>query len=274
MALLTKIKRSLFIWIAIGLVVLVSSFALIYWLGLGSGSQSSVLYGQAYSSPQLTQNPILVVVLHGDAPFNKPTYQYKLAQQGAQQNNNVVAVGLLRPGYTDLEGHHSAGQRGWTTSDNYTPSIIKAVVLTIQDLKKRYHPRKIVVAGHSGGAVITADVMSQYPDLVQATLLVSCPCDVDAFRRHMADQQNNLLWRIPVERLSPIELVHQVSPSTQITLVTGSIDSIALPTYTYRYATLLRNKGISVKTVTLANQGHEIFLRPEVLLQLKELINL
>lgn len=246
---------------------------LIYWLKLGGVSQATLLYQQVYASTQLTPHPVLVVILHGDAPFSKPTYQYTFAQRVAQHNNDVVAVALLRPGYIDLAGHHSRGQRGWTTADNYTLDIVQAIAFTIQNLKECYQPRRIVVVGHSGGSVLAADVASQYPDLIQAALLVSCPCDVDAFRRHMATYQGNLMWRLPVKRLSPVELVSRLRPSTPITLVTGSADSLALPIYSYGYATQLRRRDLPVKVVELAHQGHEIFLRPEVFDQVRRLIS-
>ncbi|WP_461043537.1 alpha/beta hydrolase family protein [Spirosoma harenae] len=243
-----------------------------YWLKLGDADQNTLLYQQVYASTQLTPRPVLVVVLHGDAPFNKPSYQYTFAQRVAQQNADVVAVALLRPGYTDSAGHHSAGQRGWTTGDNYTPAIVQAIATTIQQLKKRYHPRRVVLAGHSGGAVLAADVTSQYPDLIQAALLVSCPCDVDAFRRHMAAYEGSWLWWLPVERLSPIEVASQLHPSTSIRLVTGSADSIALSSYSHGYAAQLRKRGVPVHVIELTNQGHEIFLRWEVVAQLGRLL--
>ena len=64
----------------------------------------------------------------------------------------------------------------------------------------------------------------------------------------------------------------QLRPSTPIRLVTGRADSIALPIYSYGYATQLRKRGVPVQVVELANQGHEIFLNPEVLDQLKGLL--
>jgi len=70
---------------------------------VGTGAQR--LHTETYRSPQRSAHPTLLVVLHGDAPFTKPDYQYRLAQQLAQANADVVAVGLLRPGYTDPQGH-------------------------------------------------------------------------------------------------------------------------------------------------------------------------
>lgn len=59
-----------------------------------------------------------MIVLHGDAPRSKPDYQETFAAQAAT-GRDVVAIGLLRPGYTDPKGNVSEGERGQTTGDNY-----------------------------------------------------------------------------------------------------------------------------------------------------------
>ena len=74
---------------------------------------------------------MLLVVLHGDLPDPTPSYQYAFAQLVTQGVNgpalpepvrgrladwkplqDVVAVGLLRPGYTDNAGDRSDGDMG------------------------------------------------------------------------------------------------------------------------------------------------------------------
>src|SRR5579883_2560506 len=47
---------------------------------------------RTFKSGSLSEHPDLVVVLHGDAPFNKPDYQYAFAAKAAAINDNVVAV--------------------------------------------------------------------------------------------------------------------------------------------------------------------------------------
>ena len=55
----------------------------------------------SFVSEEKSASPILVVVIHGDAPFNKPEYRYVFAAKAAAAHPDVIAVGLLRPGYTD-----------------------------------------------------------------------------------------------------------------------------------------------------------------------------
>ncbi|CAB5103747.1 hypothetical protein D3OALGA1CA_4717 [Olavius algarvensis associated proteobacterium Delta 3] len=72
-------------------------------------SKSFGLFGYAFSSTSINSELNLVVVLHGDAPppYENPSYHYRFAAKVAAENKNVLAVGLLRPGYTDPTGNHS-----------------------------------------------------------------------------------------------------------------------------------------------------------------------
>src|SRR5262249_39697567 len=95
-------------------------------------------------------SPVLVVAIHGDSPFAPPHYQYDWARAVAHDNPEVVAVGLLRPGYQDGQGHQSTGVRGLTTGDNYTPEVVDATADGIERLRQLHHARAVVIAGHSG----------------------------------------------------------------------------------------------------------------------------
>jgi pimeloyl-ACP methyl ester carboxylesterase len=162
---------------------------------VGTGEQR--LRVEVYRSATLRSHPTLLLVLHGDAPFNKPDYHYTLARQVAQANPDVVAVGLLRPGYTDPSGHQSAGQRGEATGDNYTPAAIDAVAGALTTLKARYQAGRVVLAGHSGGAAIAADLLGRHPGLADAALLAACPCNVATWRAHMKRRVGGAIWTSP-----------------------------------------------------------------------------
>lgn len=231
-----------------------------------------LLCGQEYYSAHRTASPALVVVLHGDAPFHRPDYQYRLARQVAQATANVVAVGLLRPGYADPAGHRSPGLRGLTTGDNYTPAAVKAVATTMEALRRRYHARRVVLVGHSGGAVLVGDVLGRYPALADAALLAACPCNVPAFRRHMAKLQVNPLWWQPVPLLSPQDVVGGVRAGLPVSVVTGLADPVALPAYSQRYAAALRERRVAAQLLELPGQGHEILLAPPVLAEIRRLV--
>ncbi len=100
----------------------------------------------AFVSEERSERPILVVAIHGDAPFNKPDYQYVFAAKLAARHRDVVAVGLLRPGYTDPEGHTSDGERGEAVGDNFHVTNTDAIADVIGELKRRWNARNVVVA--------------------------------------------------------------------------------------------------------------------------------
>ena len=77
------------------------------------------LYSRSFTTNELSEQPILVVILHGDAPFNEPDRQYRFAAQVARSHRDVVAVALLRPGYADPQENRSEGERGQSIGDNW-----------------------------------------------------------------------------------------------------------------------------------------------------------
>ena len=238
------------------------------------GARGQRLWLEVYPASRLSAHPTLLVVMHGDAPFNKPGYQYTLARQVAQADSDVVAVGLLRPGYTDPGGHQSDGQRGEATGDNYTPAVIDAIAAALDTLRTRYHAGRVVVAGHSGGAAITADLLGRHPGLADAALLASCPCDVAAWRAHMKRSTGGgAIWDAPVASVSPEQVVARIPTTTRLTLLVGTADSIAPSQLTQAYYQRLRQQNIPAKLRELPGQGHEIFLSKAVLEEIMPLLH-
>ncbi|MBF9221972.1 alpha/beta hydrolase family protein [Hymenobacter ruricola] len=238
---------------------------------VGTGEQR--LRAEIYRSATLSPHPTLLLVLHGDAPFNKPDYQYTLAREVARANPDVVAVGLLRPGYTDPAGHQSDGERGEATGDNYTPAVIDAVAGALTTLRARYHAGRVVVAGHSGGAAIAADLLGRHPGLADAALLASCPCNVATWRAHMKRRVGGAIWDQPVASVSPEQVVARVPARTRVTLLVGAADSTAPRALTQEYYQQLRQRGIPATVVELPGLGHEIFLGQAVRQEIGRLLH-
>lgn len=230
------------------------------WVGQGARR----LHLRAYYSAPRPARPVLVVVVHGDAPFRPPGYQYQLARQLAATYPGIVAVGLLRPGYSDPQGNRSAGRRGEATGDNYTPEVVDAVAAALGELRQRYHATRVVVVGHSGGAAITANLLARHPTRLDAALLASCPCDVPRWRQHMQQLQGGAIWEAPVRSLSPQALVGGVSTATPVTLVVGTADSVAPPRFSRAYWQALQQRHHPAQLVQLPDQGHEILLSAAV----------
>ncbi len=91
------------------------------------GAPGHRIAGRVYVSGTANPAAPVVIVLHGDAPFVKPRYQYLFASElaGAVPGTRVVA--LLRPGYGDPYGAKSDGDRGFASGTNW-PGPINPVV--------------------------------------------------------------------------------------------------------------------------------------------------
>lgn len=210
-------------------------------------------------------NP-LVVVLHGDAPYRKPAYQYQFANEVAAAAPGTRVVALLRPGYADPFGARSDGDRGpFAAGENYTPGVIRDLASAIHDLKSRWNAQSLILVGHSGGAALTANIAALKPGLVQTEILVSCPCDVPAFRQHMAQLQRSPVWLLPVRSLSPIVTLDSMSPAVTVIAISGANDPIALPEYAEAYVRKAQSRGLSASIKLIPNQGHEILLNDAVI---------
>lgn len=231
-----------------------------------------LLKTKIYRSARLSEHPTLIVVLHGDSPFAPPSYQYAFARQAAGKIDNLVVAALLRPGYKDDAGDQSQGIRGKTTGDNYTPETVDAVAQVIDQLKARFNPAGTILAGHSGGAAITGNVLGRWPAEIDGALMVSCPCDLVAWRRHMLRMQWNPIWLMPVKSLSPVDLADHVRPGVVVRMLVGSEDPLAPPELTQEYAAALRKHGDNVTVTVAPGLKHDILLEPVAFDALRNLV--
>jgi predicted esterase len=227
---------------------------------------------RAYESAGRSASPILVVVVHGDSPSESPTYQYRFAQAAAVAIPDVVVAAVLRPGYDDGE-ERSDGMRGETTGDNYTPEVIDAVAVAISELKARYQPRRVVLVGHSGGSAIVGSLIGQRGGMANAALLVSCVCDLEAWRKHMQATKGGKMWERPVRSLSPLALVKGIPASTRVSMLVGSDDQTTPPSLTDTYAAALRDLGIPVDVTVAPGLQHNILLAPVAMERLKQIVS-
>lgn len=202
---------------------------------------------ETFGAEQSGPSPILVVVVHGDiSDGGRATYHAAFARAIARPG--VVAVALLRPGYAGADGRTSEGHtlgRG----DNYTPAVVTAIGSTIAALKRHYGAHRVVYVGHSGGAAIGGVLIGRQPHLVDAALLLSCPCDIAAWLR----ERGRPPWR---RSLSPSDFVHRVAPTTKVVLVTGAEDVNTTPDIARRYAAALARRGVDARFEAVESAGH------------------
>jgi pimeloyl-ACP methyl ester carboxylesterase len=222
----------------------------------------------AFVSEEEPESPILVLVVHGDAPFHEPDYQYAFAANVAATHRGVVSVGLLRPGYTDPQGNRSDGERGQGTGDSLNATNTDAIAGAIGELKRRWDARQVVVAAHSGGATLAANVLGRHPALIDKALLVSSIYDVEKWRQHMFEKTGAPVFQGEIETLSPIEQVTGMSDQVEVTLMVGSQDEVAPPGFSEQYEAAARRHAKKVRLIQLEGEGHDIFLNPAVFAEL------
>jgi dienelactone hydrolase len=248
-------------------------FATLVLPGCGRTSARSALWAQGgpyrlktsiFRSARSSSTPTLVVVLHGDSPFGNPDYQDVFAAKVAAAYKDVVVAAILRPGYTDPRGNVSEGVRGQTTGDNYNAQNTDAIAAAIGDLKQRFRSRRVVVVGHSGGAAIAANILGRHPSMVDAALLVSCPCDVVRWREHMFQKTRFSGFQGEIETLSPIAQVGGVSANVTIRMVVGGNDDVAPPALSESYKTAALKAGKRVTLTELEGESHDILLNAAV----------
>jgi dienelactone hydrolase len=221
------------------------------------------------SGPPNPSSPI-VVVLHGDAPFRNPGYQYEFASRLANAVRGSRVVALLRPGYRDPYGAKSSGHRGFASGDNYDSLDMHYVTNAISVLRDEYKAPSVILVGHSGGAVTAANVAAEMPSLddkvnVVAAFLIGCPCDVPAFRKHMWELQHAPLWLWPVRAVSPLDTVSEVPATTEIRAISGAQDPIALPQEAQAYVEKAKTRGIDATLTLIPNEKHDILLQQSVI---------
>jgi pimeloyl-ACP methyl ester carboxylesterase len=231
----------------------------VQWIDVTHGR----LKAQVYSTKPLSAHPTLVIVLHGDLFDPTPSYQYAFAQAltqgldapamseqvrarlGAHPTmHDVVAAGLLRPGYTDNDGDRSDGQRGEARGGNYTAEVVDDVATAARTLAKRFMARRVMLVGHSGGATIAALVLGRHPDVADAALLVACGCGA-------------------TRSLQPLDVARGVRQDVTVRLLVGADDMVTPAAQSQRYAEVLLQRGVDARVTVLPGLGHNItFTQP------------
>jgi len=192
-------------------------------------------------------SPILVVVVHGDiSDGGAATYHAEFAKTLARPG--VVVVALIRPGYADAAGRTSEGAT-LGRFDNYTAGNVAAIAGAIDALKKHYRARRVIYVGHSGGAAIGGVLIGRRANLVDAAVLVSCPCDIARWLR----ERGRPTW---TRSLSPDFYLHRVPKTTAVVAITGTADDNTFPALAQDYVERLARRGVPARFVAVDGAGH------------------
>lgn len=200
-----------------------------------------------YGAGSAGSAPVLVVVVHGDiSDGGRATYHARFAERIARPG--IVAVALMRPGYADRAGRTSGGHT-LGRSDNYTAEVVTAVGAAVAALRDFHRARRVVYVGHSGGAAIGGVLIGRRPGLLDAALLISCPCDIAGWLR----SRGRPPWR---RSLSPSHFVHRVPSSTRVLALTGAEDENTRADIARAYVSTLARRGVPAGFELVASAGH------------------
>lgn len=193
-------------------------------------------------------SPTLVVVLHGDmSSGGPPEYHMAIAKRLAKAG--VVAVGMIRPGYTDKDERASDGSTSHT--DHYTAENVDAIAEAVAKLKAHHKAAATVLIGHSGGAATAGVIIGRHPGVADRALLISCPCDISRWR--------NLRRRSPwYSSLSPSDYAGKVPATAKVIAITGDRDDNTDVELGRDYVTKLKQRGVAARFVAVPGAGHNI----------------
>ena len=190
----------------------------------------------------------LVIFIHGDGSRGGPSdYLFKTA--ATYGGPGVVAIGLIRPGYFDADDNRSTGN-AYRDGDGYRPDVVATVAAAVTTLKAHYKAARVVLAGHSGGAAISAVIMGKHPGLADAAVLAACPCNVPDWRIQRRGRNN---W---TESLSPHDFAATVAADAEIVALTGDGDTNTRSGIARGYIDSLRARGIKAEFIELPGVSH------------------
>ena len=191
----------------------------------------------------------LAVVLHGDLSRGHDA-DYIAPVAGKAAAYGAVGVAMARPGYT-LDGRTSSGtatrnQDRWYV---YRADETDSVAAAVAALKTHHKAERVVMVGHSGGAVISGVMLGRSAPLVDAAVLVSCPCDIEKWRW--------LRDRKPLPNAeSPIEYLAAAPKSAKVFAVTGEKDRNTMPVLALDYVKKAKELGLDATYFGIENAGH------------------
>lgn len=219
--------------------------------------------------PTIGAADTLVVVLHGDLSSGGPAdYIFDVAAEAAKLK--AVGIAMVRPGYTG-DGRKSSGtpSRRQRRFERFTGRELDSIAAAIAALKSLHKAKRVVVIGHSGGALISGVLLGRAAPLINSVILISCPCNVPEWR-----ESND--WR-PLENAeSPDKYLTNVPKSAQIFALTGERDSNTDPRFAKEYVAKAKELGLNASFTLIPGAGHNfnsIKKQPEVFDALRRAID-
>ncbi|MCB1197949.1 MAG: alpha/beta hydrolase [Deltaproteobacteria bacterium] len=194
---------------------------------------------------QITKD-ILIIFLHGDkSSGNYVSWEYKTTRRFV--DTRTIGATILRPSYTDIEGHHSDGKK--LHKNRYTKERAHNIGEAIKILKTDLKIKTIILIGYSGGGVFAGVLAGMYPDLWQAVVMLSTPTHIHEIR----SQRGKNPW--PYSQ-SPNDYIQSINPKTKILVFSSKKDDRAPESFAKKYVEDAEATGIVAKHYSLGQLSH------------------
>ena len=199
--------------------------------------------------PEKSPANTLVVVLHGDlSSGGAADYIAPVASNAAKLG--AVGVAMMRPGYTG-DGRTSSGtaSRDLGRSDQYRAEEMDSVAAAVAALKSHHKATRVVMVGHSGGAANAGVILGRAAPLIDAAILISCPCNIPVWR----EMRGRSPWP---NAASPHDYLPRAPKTVALFLLTGENDRNTRPVIARDYAARAKAMGLNASFVEVPDAGH------------------
>jgi len=212
-----------------------------------------------------TDPEAMIVWLHGDVSSGGPAnYHFAIAERATRElaPARILSVALVRPGYPDGSGESSSvSPPDVRRFDHYTKENVSEVGMAIERLKAHFKPKTVVLVGHSGGAATGAILLGLRPGLVNAAVLVACPCELVAWRNGRPGAKQ---WP---RSENPMSWIDSVDVGAKVVTITGSSDDNTPPALAQSYVDALRLRKVDAQSRTLFLETHNSAFRSSEVLE-------
>lgn len=169
---------------------------------------------------------------------------------------------MARLGYKSFNGNKSKGSRN-NKKDHYTIRNINMVAEAIQNLKNHYNSEKVILVGHSGGAVTIGIMIGKHPGLIDSAISIACPCNIPQWYKN---------W---TKSSSPHLCIKKIEKKIKVRVIVGEHDKNTYPSLSEQHFKLLEKNEIKSELLII-NATHSfeyIFNNKEAIELGKKLVN-
>ena len=226
-----------------------------------AGGNGVCLAIDSFTPPGAAADAPPIIYLHGNSDggevnLTKGSISLLDWLKNLGRDNQATTVFLQRPGFRSVIGKSEGFEDRPTSYYNWlTDQHLEYIAGALKSLRSAYPKKPLLLAGHSGGALLTSLLIARYPQLADAAVMSACPCDLRALRGMPANE--------PLNVPDPYAEYVKIPNTFPVIALTGDKDVDTPPQMGQRFIELLQKKGARNASFVLA-AGHTHFtIRPD-----------